>query len=82
MSIEVTHNRCFVLWTQDKRGKVRHDPTVFTSAHACIQEGERQKDKGTIDDYNYSVVMCPQINGEHPRENVLTSIGRAPSIEL
>lgn len=80
--IEVTNNRCFVLWTIDKRDKIRHDSTVFTSAHACITEGERQQNKGLIVDYNYSVVMCPQIAGELPRIKELTSQPRAPNIEL
>jgi hypothetical protein len=80
--VEITEKRCFVLWTEDKRGNIRFDPTVFTSAHALITHAEQQKDKGAIADYNYSVVFCPQIRGELPKEKVLTSEGRAPSIEL
>jgi hypothetical protein len=80
--VEVTTKRCFVLWTSDKRGNVRHDPTVYTSAHACIEAGERQKDKTQIEDYNYSVVMQPQIGGDMPKIKFLTSNPRADTISL
>jgi hypothetical protein len=81
--VEVTANKCFVLWTLTHRGKVTHDATVFTSAHAAITEGERQREKGTIKDYNYSVVMEPQIGGEPARPKMpLTDLTREHRVEL
>lgn len=81
--VEITTRRCFVLWTEDRKGNQRFEPTVFTSAHACIVEGERQKDKGVIHDYNYSVVFCPQIGAPLPVEKKpLTTAPRVPSIRL
>jgi hypothetical protein len=80
--VEITTRRCFVLWTQDKRNNTRFEPTIFTSAHAAINEGERQRDKGLITDYNYSVVMQPDIGPNAPPKKVLTSEPRAPSINL
>jgi hypothetical protein len=81
--VEITTSRCFVLWTKDRNGNVRFEPTVFTSAHAAIEAGERQIEKSLIVDYNYSVVFQPEISEQYtPKNKVLTSEGRAPSINL
>lgn len=80
--METTNGKRFALWTKDRNERVTCDPTLFTSAHAAITEGERQVAKRSITDYNYVVVHCPMIGGEVVQNKVLTSEGRGPSIEL
>lgn len=81
--VELTANRCYVLWTLNKkRDRVSHDPTVYTNVASLVSQGESRKDKGLIADYGYSIVMCPQIGGEEISTPPLTTHNRAPSVEL
>jgi len=59
--VEVTTNRCFVLWCRQKDGKVYFDPTIFTTVAFLVECAEARKEKGEIIDYNYSVVMQPDV---------------------
>jgi hypothetical protein len=60
--MEVTDKRAFVLWERTLTGRTRFDPVIYSSAAAAITTGEKRKDKGEIKEYNYSVVMQPDIH--------------------